>query len=53
MVAYFENEAALDAALRRAKTSSEILKIMRDLEQRCCPISWIQKAYNLYIKSLN
>lgn len=44
MVAYYENEAALDAALRKAKTPQEAQKIAQDLEQRMAPSHWIQKA---------
>ena len=44
MVAYYENEAAVDAALKKAKTSQEVLKIAQDLEQRRAPSHWLQKA---------
>lgn len=44
MVAYYENEAAVDAALDKAKTQQEVLKIAQDLEQRRAPSHWIQKA---------
>lgn len=48
MVAYYENEAALDAALKQAKTSQEAMKIVRDLEQRMAPSHWIQKALHTF-----
>ena len=48
MVAYYENEAAVDAALRKAKTPEEVLKIAHDLEQREAPHHWIQKAISVY-----
>lgn len=48
MVAYYENEAAVDAALKKAKTSDEVLKIANDLEQRMAPRHWMQKAWNRY-----
>ena len=44
MVAYYENEAAVDADLKKAKTPEEVLKIAHDLEQRMAPSHWIQKA---------
>jgi len=44
MVAYFENEAAVDAALKQAKTPQEVKKIARDLEQRMASTHWIEKA---------
>lgn len=44
MVAYYENEAAVDAALKRAKTPQEVRKIVQDLEQRMAPSHWVQKA---------
>lgn len=44
LVAYYENEAALDAALKRAKTPEDVIKIRKDLEQRMAPPSWIDKA---------
>lgn len=50
MVAYFENEAAVDAALKRAKTPQEVSKIIHDLEQRMAPSHWIQKALNVFRK---
>ena len=34
MVEYYENEAAVIAALKRAKTPQEVIKIAQDLEQR-------------------
>ena len=48
MVAFYENESALDAALKAAKTAEEMCKIVRDLEQRMAPLHWIQKARNAY-----
>ncbi len=48
MVAYYENEAAVDAALKKAKTPEEVLKITQDLEQREAPHHWIQKAVAFY-----
>ena len=48
MVAYYENEAAVDAALKAAKTSEEVLKIVHDLEQRMAPHHWTQKAWDRY-----
>lgn len=44
MVAYYENEAAVEAALKKTKTPEEVLKIAHDLEQRMAPSHWIQKA---------
>ena len=44
MVAYYENESALDAALKAAKSADEAHKILQDLEQRMAPSAWIQKA---------
>ena len=44
MVAYYENEAAVIAALKRAKTPQEVIKIAQDLEQRMAPSHWIQRA---------
>lgn len=44
MVAYYENESAVDAALKRAKTPREVRKIVQDLEQRMAPSHWTQKA---------
>lgn len=44
MVAYYENEAAVDAALKKAKTPEEVLKIAHDLEQRMAPRHWLKKA---------
>lgn len=44
MVAYYENEAAVDAALKHAKTPQEVKKIAQDLEQRMAPSQWLQKA---------
>lgn len=44
MVAYYANEAEVDAALKRAKTPLEVEKIAKDLEQRMAPSHWIQKA---------
>lgn len=48
MVAYYENEAAVDAALKRAKTSEDVWKIVQDLEQRMAPLHWIHKALRVY-----
>ena len=48
MVAYYENEAALDAALKAAKSADEAHKILQDLEQRMAPSDWIQKALRVY-----
>lgn len=47
MVAYYENEAAVDAALKRAKTPQEVIKIVQDLEQRMAPSHWVQKALRM------
>ena len=44
MVAYYENEAAVIAALKQAKTPQEVIKIAQDLEQRMAPSHWIQRA---------
>ena len=44
MVASYENEAAVIAALKRAKTPQEVIKIAQDLEQRMAPSHWIQRA---------
>ena len=44
MVEYYENEAALDAALTRAKTPQEVRQILHDLEQRMAPRHWQNKA---------
>ena len=46
--AYYENEAAVDAALKAAKTPEEVLKIAHDLEQRMAPHHWTQKAWDRY-----
>ena len=48
MVAYYENEAAVDAALKAAKTPEEALKIAHDLEQRMASHHWTQKAWDRY-----
>ena len=48
MVAYYENESAVDAALKAAKTAEEVHKILQDLEQRMAPSNWIQKALRVY-----
>lgn len=48
MVAYYENESAVDAALKAAKTAEEVDKILQDLEQRMAPFNWIQKALRVY-----
>ena len=45
MVEYYENEAALDAALKRAKTPQEVRKILQALEQRMAPRHWKNKAF--------
>lgn len=52
MVAYFENEKALDIALEKAKTPQEAKKILQDLEQRMAPRHWIDKAFNVYYRKL-
>ena len=44
MVAYYESEAAVIAALKRTKTPQEVIKIAQDLEQRMAPSHWIQRA---------
>lgn len=44
MAAYYENEAAVIAALKQAKTPVEVMKIVQDLEQRMAPSHWIQRA---------
>ena len=44
MVEYYENEATLDAALKRAKTPQEVRKILQDLEQRMAPQHWKNKT---------
>ena len=44
MVEYYDNEAALDAALKRAKRPQEVRKIIQDLEQRMAPQHWKHKA---------
>lgn len=44
MVAYYENEAAVIAALKRAKTPQEVIKTAQDLKQRMAPSHWIQRA---------
>lgn len=48
MVSYYENEAAVDEALKKAKAPEEVLKIAHDLEQRMAPHHWIQKAMDRY-----
>lgn len=48
MVAYYENESAVDAALKAAKTAEEVHKILQDLEQRMAPSNWIQKTLRVY-----
>ena len=50
MVAYYENEAAVDAALKNAKTSVDVLNIMHDFEQRIAAEHWIQKAISVFYK---
>lgn len=48
MVAYYANEAEVEAALKKAQTPEEVLKIARDLEQRMAPLHWIHKAWSMY-----
>ena len=48
MTAYFENEAAVDAALKAAKTPDEVRKIAQDLETRMAPHHWTRKAWDCY-----
>ena len=48
MVAYYENESAVDAALGAAKTAEDVRKIAQDLEQRMAPSNWIQKALRVW-----
>ena len=48
MVAYYENESAVDAALKAAKTADEVYKILQDLELRVTHYNWIQKALHTY-----
>lgn len=48
MVAYYESESAVDAALKAAKTPEDAYKILQDLEQRMAPSHWIEKALNVY-----
>lgn len=50
MVEYYEKEAALDAALKRAKTPQEVRKILQDLEQRMAPRHWKNKALEVLRK---
>lgn len=52
MVAYYENDAAVDAALKAAKTPDEVQKIAQDLEQRMAPHHWIQKAWTRFSSML-
>ena len=52
MVAYYENEAAVDAALKEAKTPEEVRKIALDLETRMAPHHWIKKAWDFYWSTL-
>ena len=42
MTVYYENEAAVDAALQAAKTPDDVRKIAQDLETRMAPRHWIQ-----------
>ena len=55
MVAYYENEAAVIAALKRAKTPQAVIKIAQDLEQRMAPVSYThldvykRQAFALFI----
>ena len=46
MTVYYENEAAVDAALQAAKTPDDVRKIAQDLETRMAPRHWIQKGCN-------
>ena len=48
MTVYYENEAAVDAALQAAKTPDDVRKIAQDLETRMGPRHWIQKAWDYY-----
>lgn len=48
MTSYYENETAVDAALKAAKTPDEMRKIAQDLETRMAPHHWIQKAWTAY-----
>lgn len=48
MTSYYENEAAVDAALKAAKTPDEVRKIAQDLETRMAPHHWIKKAWTAY-----
>lgn len=52
MVAYYENESAVDVALKDAKTAEEVNKILQDLEQRMAPSNWIQKALRVYLSMI-
>lgn len=52
MIAYYENEKALDIALEKVKTPQEAEKIIRDLEQRMAPRSWIDKAFKVFYKMI-
>ena len=47
MTVYYENEAAVDAALQAAKTPDDVRKIAQDLETRMAPRHWIQKGLGL------
>lgn len=51
-VTYYETEADLDAALKRAKTPQEFKKIVQDLEQRMAPSHWTLKALQALYASL-
>ena len=48
MTVYYENEAAVDAALQAAKTPDDVRQIAQDLETRMAPRHWIQKAWDYY-----
>ena len=48
MTVYYENEAAVDAALQAAKTPDDVRKIAQDLETRMAPRHWIQMAWDYY-----
>lgn len=48
MVAYYETDTALDAALNKAKTPDDVIKIIHDLEQRLAPNHWIRKAVSVF-----
>lgn len=52
MVAYYKDEASVNAALEAAKTPEEVHKIAQDLEQRMAPLHWTRKAWDLYLSML-